>query len=162
MPGSEAIERALAPRQLARLARRFARQRRLDDLADDDLGFLRVLLEPGRQLIADDALDDRLHLGGDELVLRLAGELRVRHLDGQHAVSPSRASSPERSTFSFLAMPLSSAYLLMMRVSAARKPARCVPPSRCGMLLVKQQHVLVVAVVPPQRRLDDDLVALAA
>ena len=51
-------------------------------------------------------------------------------------VRPSRASSPERSTFSFLAMPLSPAYLLMMRVSAARKPARCVPPSRCGMLLV--------------------------
>ena len=48
-----------------------------------------------------------------------------------------------------------------MRVSAARKPARCVPPSRCGMLLREQQHVLVVAVVPPQRRLDDDLVALA-
>ena len=52
-------------------------------------------------------------------------------------VSPSRASSPERSTFSFFASPLSPAYLLMTRVSAARKPARCVPPSRCGMLLVK-------------------------
>ena len=54
------------------------------------------------------------------------------------AVRPSRASSPVSATFSFLAMPLSSAYLLMMRVSAARKPARCVPPSRWGMLLVKQ------------------------
>ena len=43
----QAVERALAPRQLARLARRLARERRLDDLADDDLGFLRVLLEPG-------------------------------------------------------------------------------------------------------------------
>ena len=53
------------------------------------------------------------------------------------AVSPSRASSPVSATFSFLAMPVSSAYLLMTRVSAARKPARCVPPSRCGMLLVK-------------------------
>ena len=150
------VERALAPRQLARLARRLARERRLHDLADDDLGFLGVLLEPGRELIADDALDHRLHLRGDELVLRLAGELRVGHLDRQHAVRPSRASSPERSTFSFLASPLSPAYLLMTRVSAARKPARCVPPSRCGMLLVKQQHVLVVGcrstTAPPRRR----------
>ena len=53
------------------------------------------------------------------------------------AVKPSRASSPVIATFSFLAMPVSSAYLLMTRVSAARKPARCVPPSRWGMLLVK-------------------------
>ena len=30
-------------------------------------------------------LDDRLHLRRDELVLRLAGELRVRHLDREHA-----------------------------------------------------------------------------
>ena len=53
------------------------------------------------------------------------------------AVSPSRASSPVSATFSRLAMPVTSAYLLMTRVSAARKPARCVPPSRWGMLLVK-------------------------
>ena len=86
LPGSELhVERALAPRQLARLARGLARERRLDDLADDDLGFLGVLLEPGRQLVADHALDHRLHLGGDELVLGLAGELRVGHLDRQHA-----------------------------------------------------------------------------
>ncbi len=52
-------------------------------------------------------------------------------------VRPSRASSPVIATFSFLAMPLTSAYLPMTRVSAARKPARWVPPSRCGMLLVK-------------------------
>ena len=32
---------------------------------------------------------------------------------------------------------VSSMYLLMTRVMAARRPVRCVPPSRCGMLLVK-------------------------
>jgi hypothetical protein len=37
-----------------------------------------------------------------------------------------------------LASPLSPAYLLMTRVSAPRKPAKCVPPSRWGMLFVKQ------------------------
>ena len=40
------VERALAARQFARLARRLARRGRLDHLADDGLGFLRMLLEP--------------------------------------------------------------------------------------------------------------------
>ena len=84
----QAVERALAPRQLARLARGLAGERRLDDLADDGLGFLGVLLEPGGELLADHALDDGLHLGGDELVLGLARELGVRHLDGEHAGQP--------------------------------------------------------------------------
>jgi DNA gyrase subunit B len=56
-------------------------------------------------------------------------------------VSPSRASSPVKSTFSRRAMPLSCAYLVMVRVSAPRKPARWVPPSRWGMLLVKGSTV---------------------
>ena len=52
------------------------------------------------------------------------------------AVRPSRASSPVVSTFSFFAS--LSMYLLSVRVSAARKPCRWVPPSFCGMLFVKQ------------------------
>jgi hypothetical protein len=54
------------------------------------------------------------------------------------AVRPSRQSSPVSETFSFLVRPEDSAYAVTWRVSAARKPARCVPPSRCGMLFVKQ------------------------
>ena len=34
-----------------------------------------------------------------------------------------------------------SAYRVTTRVSAWRNPARCVPPSRCGMLLVKHSIV---------------------
>ncbi len=56
-------------------------------------------------------------------------------------VRPSRMSSPVRPTFSFFEMPLSSAYLFSVRVSAPRKPARWVPPSRCGMLFVKHSIV---------------------
>ncbi|MCY1241185.1 hypothetical protein D9M72_540750 [compost metagenome] len=51
---------------------------------------------------------------------------------------PSRMSSPVVSTLAFLATSFSSMYLLMTRVIAARRPVRWVPPSRCGMLLVKQ------------------------
>src|SRR5690606_12664783 len=78
------VERALA-RDLARLAGGLARLRGLHDLVDDRFALARMLLEPGCDLLADDALDDRLDLGRDELVLRLAGELRIRHLDREHA-----------------------------------------------------------------------------
>jgi hypothetical protein len=53
-------------------------------------------------------------------------------------VSPSRMSSPVVSTLAFFANSVSSMYLLIMRVIAARKPVRWAPPSFCGMLLVKQ------------------------
>ena len=55
------------------------------------------------------------------------------------AVMPSRMSSPTSDRLSFL--PIPSAYLLTTRVSAWRNPARWVPPSRCGMLLVKHSMV---------------------
>ncbi|MNP93799.1 hypothetical protein D3C85_63260 [compost metagenome] len=58
-------------------------------------------------------------------------------LSTQHR--PSRMSSPVTSTFAFFANSFSSMYLLMTRVIAARRPVRWVPPSRCGMLLVKQR-----------------------
>ena len=51
---------------------------------------------------------------------------------------PSRMSSPLTSTLAFLASSLSAMYLPITRVMAARRPVRWVPPSRCGMLLVKQ------------------------
>ena len=76
------VERALAPHELARLARRLARARRLDDLLDDLAADARVLLEVRAELLVDDLLDPRLDLGGDELVLGLRGELRIAHLDG--------------------------------------------------------------------------------
>jgi len=53
----------------------------------------------------------------------------------------SRQSSPVSAILSFFAPMDSSAYFVTVRVSAARKPARCVPPSRCGMLLVRQSTV---------------------
>jgi len=52
--------------------------------------------------------------------------------------SPSRMSSPLTSTLAFLASSFCSMYLPITRVMAARRPVRWVPPSRCGMLLVKQ------------------------
>ena len=70
-------------------------------------------------------------------------------------------SSPVVSTLAFLASSFSSMYLLSTRVIAARRPVRCVPPSFCGMLLVKQSTRLLVGIVPLHRHFDRDAVLLA-
>ena len=55
------------------------------------------------------------------------------------AARPSRTSSPSRlSSFSF-SRPLSRAYLLIVDVSAERKPDRCEPPSCVLMLLANEK-----------------------
>src|SRR5262249_22862012 len=80
-------------------------------------------------------------------------------LQDRTQVSPSRQSSPVSATFSFCAVPFFSAYPVTCRVGAHRKPARWVPPSRCGMLLVKQStvswklsfHVIAHSTVTPSR-----------
>ena len=50
-------------------------------------------------------------------------------------VRPSRMSSPVTLSFSLMPFFIARPYLLMVRVSAARKPERCVPPSMVWMLL---------------------------
>src|SRR5262249_5576107 len=76
-----AVERRLAARQLARLARRLARTRRRQRLLDDAARHRRILLEelsePGRH----DRLDEAFDLGIAELGLGLALELRLRQFD---------------------------------------------------------------------------------
>ncbi len=53
--------------------------------------------------------------------------------------SPSRTSSPEMAGSFSLSRLLARAYWLMARVSAVRKPVRCVPPSGLAMELAKQR-----------------------
>ena len=55
------------------------------------------------------------------------------------AVNPSRMSSPERSTLCFFKSSCSAKYWFNVRVKAARKPVKWVPPSFWGILLVKQK-----------------------
>ena len=85
-----AVERALPPDELARLAGGLARARGIDDLLDDPPGDLRVLLEEAREPLVRDGLDPRLRFLRDELLLRLRGELRVADLerdDGRQALA---------------------------------------------------------------------------
>ena len=53
------------------------------------------------------------------------------------AVMPSRMSSPLTLSLSFSERLCRDAYWLIVRVSAARNPDRCVPPSVVLMLLAK-------------------------
>jgi len=78
------VERALAPRELARLARGFACTRRVDDLVDDRLRLRWILEQEFAEFLGDQRLDHALHFRRDQLVLGLRGELRVRQLHAEH------------------------------------------------------------------------------
>ena len=99
-----------------------------------------MLLQEGAQPLVDDGL----HLPAMsvlQLALGLALELRLRQLDQITATSPSRTSSPHRFSFTSLKRPVDWPTSLMVRVSAVRKPDRCVPPSTVLMLLAKLKTV---------------------
>jgi hypothetical protein len=72
------------------------------------------------------------------LVLVCPSNWGLRTFTESTAVSPSRTSSPESASRPpFLKRPALRAYSLMVRVSAALNPVRCVPPSWVLMLLTK-------------------------
>src|SRR5205823_1354507 len=79
------VEHALAPREFAGLTRRLAGARGVDNLAANYFRVVRVFEHEIGELGAYDFLHHRHHLGGNKLVLRLRTELRLRHLDAQHA-----------------------------------------------------------------------------
>ena len=85
-----------------------------------------------------------------------------RILTEMTAVRPSRMSSPSSESLSFSSTPVSTTYLLTVRVSAPLKPTRCVPPSVFLIVFVKRVDVVGVAVVPLQRDLDLLAVLLVA
>ena len=81
------IHRGFAPRQLARLARRFARARGIDALADDAARHGRVLVEVFAQALVDELLDRALDVAV-QFAFGLAFELRLRQLHGNHRDQP--------------------------------------------------------------------------
>src|SRR5579883_974361 len=77
------FERSLAPRQVASLARRLPRARRLDRLPDDLPSHRRILIEKLHQFLVDEGLHRALDVAV-QLALRLPFELRLRHLHAHH------------------------------------------------------------------------------
>ena len=150
-------ERALAG-QFARLAGGFARGSRLDHLADDDFRFGRMLLEPRRQRLVEDVLDHGAHFRGHQLVLGLRGEFRVRHLHRKHGGEAFAAIvAGQRDLFLFRVGLGIAVDLARQRAAEAGQMGAAVT---LRDVVGEAQHVLVVAVVPPQRGLDADVVHL--
>src|SRR3954453_9963939 len=154
------LERALAPREVARLARGRARLRRRDRLADDLARVGRVLLEVLRELLVDDRRDEALHAGVAELGLRLALELRVGQLgrdDGRQALADVLAGE-------VLVLLLELALLTRVAVERAgerRAEARQVLAALVRVDVVrKREDGFLVGRVPVQRDLDRALVGL--
>ena len=159
LPGSELMSSAPLRRVSSRALRAASRAAAASTtLVRMILPSLRVLLEPGRELVADHALDHRLHLGGDELVLGLAGELRVRHLDRQHrGQALARVVAGQRHL-----LLLGDAGLVGVLVDDARQRGAEAGEMRAAVALRdvvgEAAALLVVGVVPPQRHLDADAV----
>src|SRR5690606_26451373 len=153
------VERALAARHLARLARRLARPRRLDDLAYDDLRLGRMLEEERLELLRDDRFDDALDLGGNELVLRLRRELRVGKLHRQHRGQPFARIVARGHDL----LALRDTLVLDVLVQRPRHRGAEALKVRAAVALRDivrvAEHGLLIAVVPLQRGLDLDIPA---
>ena len=150
------VERALAAGELAGLARRLARLRRLHHLADDHPRLLRMLLEPLREQVVDQPLDHRAHLRGDQLVLGLGREFRIGAFDAEHAGQAlARVVAGEIDSL-LLEEPRAFGIADDLTGQRAAEADEMRAAVALGDVVGERQHVLVVAVVPPQRDFDAD------
>ena len=117
-----------------------------------------MFLEPGRQRLVQDVLDHRAHFRGHQLVLGLRGEFRIGHLHRQHRGQALAAIVAGQRDLFALGVGLGIAVdLARQRAAEAGEMGAAVALRN---VVGEAQHVLVVAVVPPQRRLDADAVHL--
>ena len=145
---------------LARLARRLARGGGVDDLLDDGAGVGRIFLQPFGQLVGHQAFQRLANLGTDQLVLGLARKFGIGQLDRhdrRQALAHVLAGEAD-----FLA--LQDARLVGIIVEGAgqcraegREVGAAVP---LRDVVGEHQDVFVIAVVPLQRDIDADVVAL--
>ena len=155
------IESALAPRELSCLACRLARRCRLDHLRNDDARFVRVFLEPLVQPLSEKALDGGAHLGRHELVFGLRGKFGIRHFYRQHAGQTLAHIITGQRYFFLLQDPTCRGVRIHRSGQSRSKPGEMGSTVTLGDIVGKAQNVLVIAIVPLQRCLDDDVVALA-
>ena len=115
-----------------------------------------MLLEPGRQRLVQHVLDHRAHFRGHQLVLGLRGKLRIGHFHRQHRGQALAAIVAGQRDLFALGVGLGIAVdLARQRAAEAGEMGAAVALRN---VVGEAQHVLVVAVVPPQRRLDADAV----
>lgn len=155
------IECALAAGQLAGLAGRFACGGCLDDLTDEDFGFARMFFEPGAQRLVDETFDNRTDFRGNELILGLRGEFRIRHFDRQNR---SQAFAAIFALQRYL-FPFGDAGTVGIGNDLARQRRAEAGHMRAAVALRdvvgEAEHVLMIAVVPPHRDFNGDAVLFA-
>ena len=142
-------------RAVSRALRAAARARdRVDGLADDLLGLLRVLLEELGELGVDHRLDEALHARVAELGLRLALELRVGQLgrdDGRQALADVLA-------LEVLVLLLQQARAARVAVDRPRQRRAEAGEVRAALVRVdvvgEREDRLLVGAVPLHRHLD--------
>ena len=155
------IERALASRQLACLARRLPCARRLEDLVENDLPLARMLFEPSFQRATYEALDGGARLRRDELVLRLTGELRIRHAQGENGGQPFACIlACRRQVLAFRRRQGRKESLHLARERRAKAHQVCAAVALRDRVR-ETQHRLVIALVPLQRAGDLQLADVA-
>ena len=144
------VERALAARQLARLARGLAGDAASAIFCTMALASLGCSSNQVPSASDHGAFDHRAHLGGNQLVLGLAGEFRVGHLHRQHAGQPlARIVAGELHL-----LLLGDAALGRVGVDRARQ--RGAEAGQMGAAVAlrdvvgEAEHAFVIAVVPPQ------------
>jgi len=155
------LKRALASRQLARLARGLASARGLDALVDDLPGVARVLFEKLGQPLVDDLLHEPAHPRVSELRLRLPLELRVAQLDGDDR------GQPFAHVLALEVVLLLLQQALLARVPVQRAGERPFETGEVGAALMgvdvvgEREDRLHVGAVPLHGNLDLALLALA-
>ena len=162
LPGRRRVlQRALAAREVARLAGGRARLGGLNGLADDLVGLGGVLLEELGEARVDDRGDEALHARVAELGLGLALELRI----GQLGRDDRREPLAHVLAGEVLVLLLEQALLARVAVERARQraaEAREVRAALVGVDVVgEREDGLLVGAVPLHRDLDGALVGLA-
>ena len=163
LPGSDPESSAPLRRTSSRALRAASRARAASTIFSTIfLRDPRVLLEVGAELLVDDLLDPGLDLGGDELVLRLRGELGVLDLDRDDRGQPLAAVvAGEARLLQRLRQPVLLGVLLdrarQRRLEALEVRAAVAVVDRVG----EGEDRLGVALVPLERDLDPLLVGVA-
>ena len=120
-----------------------------------------MFFKPFRQRLADNAFNRRTHFGGDQLVLGLGGEFRVRHLGREHAGQAFAGVIAGDGDFRLRCQSRRG------RIAVDDTRQRAAESGQMGAAIAlrdvvgEAENILVIAVIPLQRRLDHHTIALA-
>ena len=116
-----------------------------------------MFLKPLGNAFADQAFNGRAHLGRDQLVLGLAGEFGVRHLDRQHAGQAFAGVFAGKGDLFALGQARAFHIIANHPGQGGAEGGQVGASVALGDIVGKAQHGLVIAIIPPQGEVDLDL-----